>query len=516
MLGHRTLTPEDYLVILRKRWWIVVVPALLLSAIATGVSYFVPPVYTSQTLVLVEQQKVPDNYVKPIIAEDLNSRLASMQEQILSRSRLQPIIERFNLYGNKRMTMDDRIDKVRKDITIRPIESPIARAGGLPGFFILFQASDARTAQLACGEIESLFVSENLKSREQSAEGTTEFLRSQLDEAKRNLDQQDSRLADFQRAYAGKMPEQEGANMNMMTTLNTQLDASTQALNRLEQDRSYEEAMLSQMTKELPVAASPAEQPRMSTQAQQAELQQLLSTEADLTARYTDDYPDVVTVRRKIRELRQQMANPPAAPAAAATSAPSVARPEPPGVQQLRAQLRALDQAIVSKKQEQSGIQSQLRTYQDRISSSPIVQEQLKTLTRDYQTAQTFYDELLTKMNQSKMATDLERRQQGEQFRVMDEPNLPDSPTFPKRGVFLAGGLVAGLALGLLIVAWMEYRNTALRNERDIWSFTKLPTLAVISFSEVIVQPPVKRRMGPGRHKEEPSANEKPLMSAGA
>ena len=507
MLGHRTLTVEDYMTVLRKRWWILVIPAVVLGILATGVSYFVPPVYTSQTLVLIEQQKVPDNYVKPIIAEDLNSRLASMQEQILSRSRLQPIIERFNLYGNKGMTMDDRIDKVRKDIVIKPIESQIARAGGLPGFFISFQASDPKTAQSACGEITSLFVSENLKSREQSAQGTTDFLKSQLEDAKRNLDEQDAKLAEFQRMYAGKLPDQEGANMNMLTTLNTQLDAATQALNRLEQDRSYEEAMLSQMTKE----NAGSDLPQNASSSQQTELKTLQAQETDLTSRYTADYPDVVAVRRKIRELKEQIAKSPATPSASgSTAVPS--RSEPAGVQQLRAQLRALDQAIAAKKQDQGSIQSQLRSYQERVASTPAVQEQLKNITRDYQTAQQFYDELLNKMNQSKMATDLERRQEGEQFRVMDEPNLPDAPTFPKRGVFLAAGVVAGLALGLLIVAWIEYRDTALRSERDIWSFTKLPTLAVISYSDGLAHQPAKWRMNLRRSKDDKN----PLLRAGA
>jgi uncharacterized protein involved in exopolysaccharide biosynthesis len=152
-------------------------------------------------------------------------------------------------------------------------------------------------------------------------------------------------------------------------------------------------------------------------------------------------------------------------------------------VQQLRAQLRSLDQGIQAKRHEQSVISSQVRMYQDRISSSPQVLEEYKSITRDYQTAQAFYDDLLKKMNQSKMATDLERRQQGEQFSVMDQPNLPDSPMFPKRGVFVGAGFMAGLMLGTFLVAWREYRDTSMRTERDIWAFTKLPTLGVISFS---------------------------------
>ena len=473
MLGHRTLGVEDYVSILKKRWWIIAIPALILPIVAFACSYFVDPQYVSQTLVLVEQQKVPEGYVKPVIAEDLNGRLASMKEQILSRSRLEPIINRFNLFVGQKATMDDRLDQMRKNIEIKPIQSEMTR--GVPGFFISFKASDPRTAQAVCGEITSMFVSENLKSREASAQGTTEFLKGQLADAKRSLDEQDAKLAKFQQQYVGRLPGQEGTNMNMLSSLNTQLDAATQALSRLEQDHSYEEAMLAQQTRELQIP----EQQKQAPQAQQQELQQLLAQEADLTARYTADYPDVVTVRRKIADLRHEMAQaPPPAPA----NSPSVAmRSEPASVQQLRAGLKSNEIGIAAKKREQAAIQAQIRQYQDRISSSPMVQEQYKNLTRDYQTAQQFYDDLLKKMNDSKMATDLERRQQGEQFRVMDEPNLPDSPTFPKRGVFAAGGFVFGLILGLAIVALIEYRDTALRSERDIWAFTKLPTLATIS-----------------------------------
>src|SRR5450756_1208086 len=126
-----------------------------------------------------------------------------MQEQILSRSRLQPIIDKFNLYGGQGLGMDGRIDMVRHDIAIKPIESQIARTGGLPGFFISFKARDAHTAQQVCGEITSLFVSENLHSREMSAQGTMEFLKQQLADAKQSLDAQDAKLATFQRSYAG-------------------------------------------------------------------------------------------------------------------------------------------------------------------------------------------------------------------------------------------------------------------------------------------------------------------------
>jgi hypothetical protein len=266
-----------------------------------------------------------------------------MKEQILSRSRLEPIIERFNLYGTKKTSMDDRIDQTRANIDIKPIHSEMARTGGLPGFFISFRDSDPHTAQLVCGEIASLFVTANLNARAQSAEGTTDFLKGQLADAKRTLDDQDSKLAAFQSKYMGRLPGEESPNMSMLTSLNTQLDAATQALTRLEQDKSYMESMLAQQQS---MSVQTTEHGGSSPSAQQAQLQALQSEEADLTRRYTDDYPDVVAVRRKIKDLQAQIA---AAPATASTPAASTTSTAPnrndsPGMQQLRAQLRAVDQ----------------------------------------------------------------------------------------------------------------------------------------------------------------------------
>jgi polysaccharide chain length determinant protein (PEP-CTERM system associated) len=473
MLGHRPLVIEDYLAILKRKGWMVVIPALLVPILAVAITYKLTPIYTSQTLVLIEPQTVPDTYVKPILAEDLDTRLASMKEQILSRSRLEPIIDRFNL-GAPGMDMDDKVTSTRKDIGITPIHSEIAGSGGLPGFFISFTASDPHTAQLVCREITSLFVSANLQAREQSAEGTTAFLKGQLEQAKANLDSQDEKLAEFQRQYMGTLPEQEQSNMGMLSSLTTQLDTTTQALNRMENDKTVVESLLAQESRQTQVVPGQ----RATPQGDQIELQKLETQEADLKTRYTPDYPDVVAVERQISDLKREMAATPAGPSTATPAAPHY---DSPGTMQLHAQVTAMTQAIQQKKQEQAEVQGQIRQYQGKIQSTPLVEAKMKDLTRDHQQAQEFYDSLLGKMNNSQMATDLERRQEGENFKIMDDANLPDAPTFPKRGMFAAGGFVLGLGLGLLVVAFLEYKDTSLRTERDVWTFTKLPTLATIA-----------------------------------
>ena len=483
MLGHRALVTEDYISILKRRKWILAIPVVLLPIIAYSLTFLIAPQYLSQTLVLIEGQKVPDSYVKSVTSSNLDERLASMREQILSRSRIQPIIDRYNLYASEHLNMDDRIERARNSIEIKPITSEVTHTGGLPGFFISFKADDAHTAQMVCGEITSLFLGENLRSREASAEGTTSFLRSQLDDAKRNLDDQDAKLAAFEAKYMGRLPDESSPNLNMLTTLNTQLDASTQALSRMEQDKVYQESMLAQQL-QAQQDKSTSTSSQVSAVTQESELQTLLSQEADLSAHYTANYPDLITVRRKIADLRHQMAHAASAPPAASTTSQAPSRYDSASVQQLRAAIQAATLGIAAKRKEQGAIQAQIHTYQDRIQSSPMVEQQYKQLTRDHETAQTFYSDLLSKMNQSKMATDLEKRQEGEQFRIMDEPNLPDAPFSPRRGAFVIGGIAAGFGVGLLFIAFLEYKDTTLRSERDVWAFTQLPTLAVIGQAE--------------------------------
>src|ERR1035438_7358505 len=299
----------------------------------------------SQTLVLIERQKVPEDYVKPVVNEDLNGRLASMKEQILSRSRIEPIIARFDLFGGNKYTMDDRVDMTRKAIGINPI--PYGQSSrGMPSFFITFKAQDARTAQQVCGEITSLFVSENLNAREQSAEGTTDFLKQQLEDSKRNLDEQDAKMAAFEQKNIGKLPGQTmhlgdmslamgSPNESTLQALTTQLDATTQSLGRMQQNETFLQALVSQQTHDLESTDSGA---GISTDERRKELKDLIAQKQALEALYTPDHPDVLAVSRKITELQKEIAHAPVETAPASTSN----REDPPQLLQLKFQLKGV------------------------------------------------------------------------------------------------------------------------------------------------------------------------------
>lgn len=494
MLGHRALNAEDYLTILKRRWWIILIPMVILTVVAIGATYFVTPEYVSSTIVLIDQQKMPGEFVRPLVAQALDSRLAYLTEQILSRSSIEPIITKYNLFSDQHLQMDERVDLARKALKIEAIQSEIARANGLPGFKISFTANDPHTAQQVCSDITSLFTGNNLKSREQAAVNTTDFIQGQLNDAKRNLDDQDAKVAAFQRQYFGMLPGDESNNVNIMGSLNTRLEATTQAIQSLEQNKSVGEALLTQQAQ----AAATSGQVLQNPQVEEKELESLEAQEADLTAHYTPDYPDVKAVQRKIADLRAQMAKAAAAPAPAAPAA--VAGPPSPresaNVVQLRAQLRGIDVQIAAKQREQEDLKRQIQAIAGRIQSIPGVDAQYKELTRDYDTALAFYNSLLQKMNESQMTKSLEQHLQGETFTVLDPASVPTEPTYPKTVKFAGGGLAAGLLLGILIVAFVEYKDIALRTERDVWELTRLPTLAVIAWSGEVAS----ARLGPVPH----------------
>jgi polysaccharide chain length determinant protein (PEP-CTERM system associated) len=481
MLGHRKLSVEDYVAILKRRWWIIAIPVVILPIVAVAATYFITPEYVSSALILIDQQKVPGEFVKPVATEALDSRLAYMTEQILSRSSIEPIIRKYNLYGDQHVSMDARVDMARKALHIEGIQSEIARSNGLPGFKITFKANDPNTAQQVCADITSLFTAANIKSRQGQATDTTDFLQGQLNDAKRNLDDQDAKVAAFQRQYFGELPGDENNNMGIMSSLNSRLDATTQAIQTLEQNKSVGEALLAQapVNDAAPAPAATTQAPRE----EELELQKLLAQKADLESRYTADYPEVKDVNRQITELRAEIAKQAATPAPVAASAPRVNRPDSPGVITLKAQLHGIDVQIAAKQKEQDDLKRQIQSYEGKIQSSPQVAAQYKEITRDYDAALAFYNKLSEQMKVAQETTSLENHQEGETFTTLDSASLPTDPVFPKQSAFGFGGLAFGLALGLAIVALLEYKDTALRNEREVWDFLHLPTLAVIAWS---------------------------------
>jgi polysaccharide chain length determinant protein (PEP-CTERM system associated) len=478
MIQNRELTIDDYLAIVRRRAWVIIIPALLGPAIALGISFFFSPKYTSETTVLVQGQKVPDKYVMPITSEDVMLRVTALEQQVLGRNRLQPMVERLGILRSGD-NPDEVLDDIRRNLVVAPVNvgasagTPRRAGADVPGFTLSFTWSDPKLAQQLCSQLTSMLLAENLKSREQVAQGTTEFLSRQVEEAKNNLDEQDAKLASFKRQYVGQLPGDEDNNLKILMGLNSQLDANTQALNRAQQDKSFAESVLSQQ-----LGAWKASQSTTSPEALQQQLTTLQSQLIQLEARYTADHPDVVKTKADIAELQKKLAEVNSAKPDPANDRAGLA--EPPEIRQLRVQIHQYQEAIAQAGKDQKRLQDQIKLYQGRVALSPVVEEQYKRLTRDYNTAQKFYDDLLAKKSQSEMTTDMERQQEGEQFYLLNPATLPSSPSFPNRWSFAGAGLGIGLVVGLGLAWWFEIQDKAIRNESDLEAVMQLPVLVSV------------------------------------
>ncbi len=488
MSANRELSMDDYLAMLRRRLKVILIPALLAPLAGFLVSYAFPSKYTSQSTVLVEGQKVPDNYVQPVITSDFTQRIQTLSQEVLAPSRLRPVIRSLALV--KTEDEPKLISQIQQNMQVEPVitsmsaaaaqasgskkKKPSASQEAVPGFNVNYTDSDAVRAQKICNAMTSLIVDENLRSRAEVAQGTTEFLTRQLDEAKRAIDDQDAKLANFKRQYSGQLPTDSDNNMRMLMSLNSQLDATTQTLSRAQQDKAYTESMLAQQT-----AAWKSSQSSTNPQTLETQLNQLQANLLQLQARYTADHPDVIKTKADIAEIQNKLKEVNAA-AAASTNSPDndkASASEPPEIRQLRLQIHQYQSVMDQATLDQKRLQNQINVYQSRTAMSPNVEEQYKLLTRDNDNAQAFYKDLLAKKSSAELGTSMENQQQGEQMHILAAAGLPDSPSFPNRPLLAAGGLGAGLGLGLLIAVILEFSDRSIRTEKDASAVMDLPLL---------------------------------------
>jgi polysaccharide chain length determinant protein (PEP-CTERM system associated) len=507
MLPGKKYAPEDVVRILKRRFWLIAVPFAVIAAATAAAARMLPDSYRSDTLILVVPQRVPESYVKSTVTTRIEDRLQAISQQILSRTRLERVIQDFDLYSEERRTgiMEDIVQRMRDDIQVEVVKGD--------AFRVSYVGGSPRTVMRVTERLSGLFIEESLRDREVLAEGTNQFLEAQLEDARRRLVESEKKLEAYKRAHAGQLPTQVDANLQAIQNYQTQIQSVVDAMSR---DRDTREVLERQIADLEALAALPPPPPPPAppaiarpgppTAAQELEAAQEALAIFELTKK--PDHPDVQSGRRRVRDLEVKAE----AEAAAAEKerekqkeqeALEAAAPQGPTpteftrerqMNELQARVAQIDRRLANNQAHEKQLRSAVAGYQARLEAVPTRESELVELTRDYTTLQTNYQNLLIKREDSKIAANLERRQIGEQFKLLDPARLPERPFSPNRQLINMAGLLGGLMFGVVLVGLLEYRDSTFRTDDDVMSVLALPVLAVVPLMESNVDRRVHRR----------------------
>ena len=491
---------QHYRGIVRRRHLQFLILMFLGWAVVWGSSWILPASYKSTALILVEQPTMPKDYVKPNVNQDLEARLQSITQQVLSRTRLLHIIDELNLYAKdrRRLGLDEVVARMGKDINIEFVNDAQKQ---VVAFKINYSANDRAIAQQVTSKLTSLFINENLEVRQQQSEGTTKFLEDQLQTARQNLTEQEEKIRAFKGQHLGELPTQLGSNLQILSGLQSQLETEERALNTSKQQQVYSQSLLREY-QALQGPSKTSDVGSMSASAIDQELDRLNARLADVSSRYKEPMPEVRKLKQQIAtmgKMRDQLVADPKTSDprtkdsdtqpdvnVAVLTKDGVDSKNKPQIFQLQSQLRANQLEIKNHEQMISALKSKINDYQSRLNQEPVREQQLADLTRGYDQSKAAYDELLKKKNESAMATSMELLQQGEHFRIVDPPSLPAKPSFPDRLKFCVIGLAAGLALGVGVAGVSEQMDDRVYSEKELKSL--LP-VSVVSEIPLITNP---------------------------
>jgi len=478
----------------RRKWlglFVFVPLATLVAVLVTALPYL----YESTALVLVERQQVPEEFVRSTVTSALETRLHTISQEILSRSRLQQLITRFGLYPDlqKRVGPEELIERMRRDVQLelRGAEQRGEQRKATIAFTISYRGSDPQTVAQVTNTLASFYIEENLKVRERQAAGTADFLRVQLDQVKARLDQQEKQVGEFKKRHVGELPQEMEVNLATLERLNTQLRLNGDNQSRVLERRESLRRQLAEVTApsgtgvllpgSVTGASSTPSDPNV------LRLMRLRQELVELKTRFSDKYPDVVRIKSEIAEVERAVEE---AKTTAAAALEDPAAPRPPGpvavtppdptILRMRQWLSEVEGEVKILNAEADRLRKAIQGYQQRVQDTPLREQQYRELARDYDSTKELYASLLKRFAESQISESMEQRQKGEQFRVIDSALPADHPIAPDRKRLLGVGLALalGLAVGLVLLA--EHLNTGFHSLDDLRAFTSVPVVASI------------------------------------
>ena len=533
----------DYIEILLRRKWYVLICFVVVVIGSVLYAAHAPKIYKASTLILVTPQKVPEQIVRPTVTSKIEDRLQTIRQEILSRTRLEQTIKEFQLYAEdtQSLTIEEIVARMRRDIGVE-----VKKEGY---FTISYSGKNPLVVANVTNRLASLFIEENLKLREQQAQGTTEFLEVELNATRAKLEAQEKSITQYKKQFISELPEQRDANLRVVELLQQQLQRISGSL-RAAQDRTLviqKQMNEMKMARAAPLnseevaeeepavpvlpSISPADgkpssksrpkssglvQPRPTTASPyELKLDELRKLLVSLQMKYTEKHPDIQLTRKEIADLegkvrkieadrRQQEEQERIELArkeeeaerelkeAALLPVPVDSKPRPPKkkkeepieanpfYRELEGQLASTDLEITRLKEEEPKVKSRILDYQARIENTPVRELAMTDLSRDYQNTKESYQTLLRKSQEAQQAENLERRQKGEQFKVVDPARVPEKPDKPNVPSLILFGILLGAGSGLGIAFMREQMDRSFQDAADLEATLGLRVIANI------------------------------------
>jgi polysaccharide chain length determinant protein (PEP-CTERM system associated) len=500
---RRALDVEDYIDIVRRhKGWIFGPFLFTLVASVVGV-YLYPDSYVSQAVVKIVPQQLPQNMVQSAINQQMSDRINSMAQTILSRTVLTPIINSFGLYQRERsrMPIEDVVEQMKNAIQIQPVGSSTGTADRLPAFAVSFSYDNRLTAQRVVQELVSRFIDENIRNRSNATFQTTQFMKDEMDDAKKQLDAAEDKLAAYRMQNNGRLPDQVDSGMRQLAALQTQAGYLTARISAVNQEKLQMESNVRIFKDQLANLSKDASQLQNSPDHKSPELLQAehdLNTSQDqltsLRQHYKDSFPDVQIAIATVESARKKVKDVQAADVA---NTPDAAPITPAGQQTVResrdieASIRRFESALEARDLDLQDNTKQLKAVNDaikgfegRMSTVPLGEKQYADLLSDRDLVKARFVDLSEKLGKAEIAQEMEGRKQGETLELLDPASLPTTPTEPKRPVVILVGAGLGLVLGISIAGFREMKDTSLKNLKDVRAYTQMSILGSVPLLE--------------------------------
>jgi len=451
-------TIGDYIGIIKRRKWALIIPIVVVFIIAAIAAITLPRTYRSSSTILIEEQEIPRDFVISTVTGFADQRLQMINQRIMSTSRLLEIINRFSLYADLRskMTMEEIVETMRKDIRFATISADVlstTASKATIAFTVAYDGKNPQVVQQVASVLASLYLEENLKTREERTAGASRFLEEEANTLQRELADLDSRIATFKAQNTDALPELQQVNYQGLDRIEGDLEKLQDELKTLQEKEGYLQTQLASV-------------PTESTDQDRNLLKELRAKLVQLQSRYSDKYPDVSKTKQDIAELEKRIAlEPPDEKSPHKKPLTSVAdQANNASYVTLASQLSGVQSDIESVKRQISETQRRRQEYMRRTEAGPRVEETYKTLMGQRNNAQAKYDELMKRVMEARVAQGLEKEQMGERFTLIDPARLPEKPVKPNVPAILLIGLFLGIGSGVGTLSLREYSDQSARH----------------------------------------------------